>query len=64
VLSADPEGLAAAADGLMAELEGKVKVGCFDYKVNKDLAGEFNVRTYRDAPRPLRVAFLGLFLTD
>lgn len=43
---ADPEGLASAADGLMAELEGKVKVGCFDYKVNKDLAGEFNVRKF------------------
>ena len=42
----DPEGLGDAANGLMAELEGKVKVGCFDYKVSKDLAGEFGVRKF------------------
>lgn len=43
---ADPEGLAEAANGLMQELDGKVKVGCFDYKISKELAGEFGVRKF------------------
>lgn len=46
ILSVDPEGLGEAANGLMSELDGKVKVGCFDYKLSKDLAGEFGVRKF------------------
>ena len=45
---AEPEAVAAAANGLMTSLQGKVKVGCLDWKTSgvKELAGEFNVRKF------------------
>ena len=34
------------ANSLIKELHGKVKVGCFNYKLSKELAGEFGVRKF------------------
>ena len=47
-LAADPEGLGFSmfANSLIKELHGKVKVGCFNYKLSKGLAGEFGVRKF------------------
>ena len=47
-LAADPEGLGFSmfANSLIKELHGKVKVGCFNYKLSKELAGEFGVRKF------------------
>ena len=45
----------------MKELDGKVKLGCFDVKLSKDLAGEFGVRKF-NLPQVRRVARLSFAL--